>query len=109
MAEITPTHVVTALQPIWSEKRETAPRVEQLIAVTFRWAVAHKHRADDPAGVVIDPGLPRNGMERPHIPALPYDEFADDVVNMSAGKRASRSSKLGLEFPMLTLARKGAE
>ena len=47
---------------------------------------------------MIDAALPRNGVERRHMPALPYDEVADCIAKVKASQRASRSSKLALEF-----------
>ena len=105
VSEITPGHVMAVLEPIWNEKRETAKRVKQRVSAICRWAVAQGHRTDDPAGIVIDSALPRNGVERRHMPALPYDEVADCIARVKASKRASASSKLALEFLILTAAR----
>ena len=107
VSEVSPGHVMAILQPIWSEKRETARRVKQRISAICRWAVAQGHRTDDPAGVVIDAALPRTGVERRHMPALPYDEVAGCLAKVKASRRASRSSKLALEFLVLTAARSG--
>ena len=63
--------------------------------------------AEREAGVVIDAALPRNGVERRHMPALPYDEVAECIAKVNASQRASRSSKLALEFLVLTAARSG--
>ena len=41
------------------------------------------------------------------MPALPYDEVAGCLAKVKASKRASRSSKLALEFLVLTAARSG--
>ena len=105
VSEVSPGHVMAILQPIWSGKRETARRVKQRISAICRWAVAQGHRTDDPAGVVIDAALPRTGVERRHMPALPYDEVASCIAKVKASNRASRSSKLALEFLVLTAAR----
>ena len=105
VSEITPGHVMAVLQPIWNEKRETARRVKQRISAICRWAVAQGHRTDDPAGIVIDAALPRNGVKRRHMPALPYDEVAACIAKVKASKRATASSKLALEFLVLTAAR----
>ena len=105
VSEITPGHVMAVLEPIWNEKRETARRVKQRVSAICRWAVARGHRTDDPAGIVIDAALPRNGVERRHMRALPYDEVADCIAKVKASKRASASSKLALEFLILTAAR----
>ncbi len=107
VSDITPAHVMDVLQPIWNEKRETARRVKQRISAICRWAVAQGHRIDDPAGLVIDAALPRNGAERRHMAALPYDEVAGCIDRIKASKGASPSSKLAFEFLVLTAARSG--
>ena len=98
---------MAVLEPIWNEKRETARRVKQRISAICRWAVAQGHRTDDPAGVVIDAALPRNGVKRRHMPALPYEDVAECIAKVRASARASESSKLALEFLVLTAARSG--
>ena len=107
VSEITPGHVMAVLEPLWNEKRETARRVKQRISAICRWAVAQGHRTDDPAGVVIDAALPRNGIQRRHMPALPYEEVAECIAKVRGSARASESSKLALEFLVLTAARSG--
>ena len=107
VSEITPGHVMAVLGPIWNEKRETARRVKQRISAICRWAVAQGHRTDDPAGVVIDAALPRNGVQRRHMPALPYEDVAECIAKVRGSARVSESSKLALEFLVLTAARSG--
>ena len=107
LSDITPGHVMAVLEPIWNEKRETARRVKQRISAICRWAVAQGHRTDDPAGVVIDAALPRNGVKRRHMPALPYEDVAECIAKVQSSARASESSKLALEFLVLTAARSG--
>ena len=104
VSEVTPGHVMAVLLPIWNDKRETARRVKQRISAICRWAVAQGYRNDDPAGVVIDAALPRNGVKRRPMPALPYDEVADCIAKVRGSSRASMSSKLALEFLVLTAA-----
>ena len=107
VSEITPGHVMAVLMPIWNDKRETARRVKQRISAICRWAVAQGYRTDDPAGIVVDAALPRNAVKRRPMPALPYEEVADCVAKVKASHRASASSKLALEFLVLTAARSG--
>ena len=107
VSEITPGHVMAVLEPIWNERRETARRVKQRISAICRWAVAQGHRTDDPAGVAIDTVLPRNGVKRRHMPALPYEDVAECIAKVRGSARASESSKLALEFLVLTAARSG--
>ena len=96
---------MSVLLPIWSEKRETARRVKQRISALCRWAVAQGYRTDDPAGTVVDAALPRNAVQRRPMPALPYEEVAECIAKVKASRRASASSKLALEFLVLTAAR----
>ncbi|MDE0658252.1 MAG: tyrosine-type recombinase/integrase [Gammaproteobacteria bacterium] len=105
VSEITPGHVMAVLLPIWNDKRETARRVKQRISAICRWAVAQGYRTDDPAGIVVDAALPRNTVKRRPMPALPYEEVADCIAKVKASHRASTSSKLALEFLVLTAAR----
>ena len=105
VSELTPGHVMSVLLPIWNEKPETARRVKQRISAICRWAVAQGYRNDDPAGVVVDAALPRNTVQRRPMPALAYEEVADCIAKVKASRRASASSKLALEFPVLTAAR----
>ena len=103
VSEITPGHVMSVLLPIWNDKRETARRVKQRISAISRWAVAQGYRTDDPAGIMVDAALPRNAVKRRPMPALPYEEVANCIAKVKA--RASASSKLALEFLVLTAAR----
>ena len=105
VSELTPGHVMSVLLPIWNEKRETARRVKQCISAICRWAVAQGYRDDDPAGVVVDAALPRNTVQRRPMRALAYEEVADCIAKVKASRRASASSKLALEFLVLTAAR----
>ena len=105
--EITPGHVMAVLKPIWNEKRETARRVKQRISAICRWAVAQGRRTDDPAGIVVNAALPRNGVQRRHAPALPYEEVADCIAKGRGSARVSESSKRALEFLVLTATRSG--
>ena len=54
---ITGAEVMTVLQPIWTEKRETARRVRSRIGAVMKWAVAQGHRADNPAGDALAAAL----------------------------------------------------
>ena len=105
VSDIKPSPVMAVVLPIWNSKRETARRVKQRISVICRWAVAQGYRKDDPAGVVIDAALPRNDTGRRHMPALAYDKVPDCIAEVKASQRASQSSKLALEFLILTAAR----
>ena len=69
--------------------------------------MAQGHGTDDPARIVIDAALPRNGVKRRHMPALPCEDMAECIAKVRASARAGESSKLALEFLVRTAARSG--
>ena len=51
----------------------------------MRWAVAHGHRADDPAGPAVLQALPKGeGSARRHHRALPHAEVAGAIARAKA-------------------------
>ena len=62
-------------------------------------------RSGEPEYPPWDAALPRNAVQRRPMPALPYQEVADCIGQVKASRRASASSKLALEFLVLTAAR----
>ena len=98
--------VLAVLLPIWNEKRETARRVRQRISATMKWAIAQGHRQDDPAGDAISEALPKNVNGKTHLKALPYREV-EVALKRIRDTRAHPTTKLGLEFLILTAARSG--
>ena len=77
------------------------------LSALCQWAVAQGHCTDDPAGIVIDAALPRNGVKRRYLPALPYEDMAERIAKVRGNARASESPKLALEYLVLTAARSG--
>ena len=102
--EIDTADVMAVLLPIWSTKRVTAKRVRQRIAAVMKWAVAQRHRQDNPAGDAISAALPKNSVPPQHQRALPHAEVAValDRVRRSA---AYRGTALAFEFLVLTACR----
>jgi integrase len=106
VAEITTADVLAVLTPIWNEKPETARRVKQRIGTVMKWAVAQGWRQDNPAGEAISGALPRHSKAKRHFRALPYAHVAD-CIEMVRASNALASTKLALEFLILTAARSG--
>ena len=98
---------MSVLQPVWSDKRETARRVKQRISAICRWAVAQRHRNDDPAGIMPAAAPPHGDVKAQHLPALAYDELAQCLATVRATRGASASSELSLEFLIPTASRSG--
>lgn len=103
---ITSADVIDVLLPIWNTKRETARRVRQRISATMKWAIAQGHRQEDPAGDAISEALPKSVNGKTHLKALPHREVAAALKTIR-DTRAHPTTKLGLEFLILTAARSG--
>ncbi len=48
--EITTADVLDVLEPVWTDKTETATRLRQRMETVFDWCIGHGHRQDNPAG-----------------------------------------------------------
>ena len=108
VSQITTSHVLDVLTPIWTEKPGTAKKVKSRISAVMKWAVGQGFRGDDPAGDAISAALPKKQQPVKHRKALPYVEVeaaletirqATDVDNLPA--------TLGMRFLTLTAVRPG--
>ena len=109
VAQIDTGHVLKVLQPIWSEKTETASRLRGRIESVLSWATTAGYRTgDNPArwrGHLQNLlAMPTKIQKTEHFPALAYREMgvfmADLATRAGMGARA-------LEFTILTAARSG--
>lgn len=105
MSEITTADVLAALTPIWLTKQETARRVRQRIGTVMKWGIAQGWRQDNPAQN-IDQALPKQTKAVKHRKALPYGDVASCIEVVKASG-AGRTTKLALEFLILTATRSG--
>ena len=103
---ITSADVLSALTPIWHSHPETARRVRQRIGTVMKWAIAQGWRDNNPAESIssVLPKHDRSNVQ--HHKALPYNQVAGAIEQVVQG-RASLSSKLALEFLILTASRSG--
>jgi integrase len=104
--EINSTHVLKILSPIWITKAETAKRLRQRLSTVFKWCVANQYRLGDPADIAIVQALPRQTKKVMHRKSISYNDVAD-FLNTVSGSSAGTSTKLGIEFLILTAARSG--
>lgn len=104
--EINSAHILKILSPIWVTKEETAKRVRQRLSTVLRWCVAKRWRIDDPADISIIQALPRQSKKVLHRKSISYDDVAGFIETVS-NSYAEKSTKLGLEFLILTAARSG--
>lgn len=99
--------VVRVLEPIWTDKPETASRVRQRIESVMGWASAHKlFIGDNPARLAnhlenLLTKIPKTRRVK-HHPALPYEKLNEFVTALHTRPSASA---LALEFLLLTATR----
>jgi integrase len=101
--------VMKALEPIWTEKPETASRVRGRIESVLDWATARGFRkGENPARWRghLENLLPKKSKVQrvEHHPALPYDEMGDF---MAALRSQEGIGARAFEFLILTAARTG--
>lgn len=109
VAEVTLAHIVKILEPIWTEKTETATRVRGRIESVLAWATVSGYReGDNPARWKgnLDAVLPKPTKLKKvqHHKALPWQEVGDFVRDLR--KRKGTAAK-ALEFLILTATRSG--
>lgn len=109
VADIETAHIMKVLEPIWTEKPETASRVRGRIEKVLAWATARGLReGDNPARWRnhLDHMLaPRAKVQKVrHHPAMPY---ADLPAFMERLRDVDFISARALEFTILTAARTG--
>jgi integrase len=102
-------HVLAALEPIWSTKPETASRVRGRIESVLDWAAARTYRdKDNPARWKghLDKLLPRRSKvsKVEHHAALPVSEIGQFMVEL---RQQDGMGAKALEFAILTAGRSG--
>ena len=104
---ITSGDVLACVTPIWSSKPAASRKVLHYIAAVMAWAVAHGHRADNPAkGDAIKAALPRRRTEVKHHRAMHYSDLRDALAKVDAAD-AFPAKKLAIRFLALTATRSG--
>ena len=104
--EINSSHILRILSPIWVTKAETAKRVRQRLSTVFKYCIAQQWRTDDPANIAIVEALPNPKRKVQHRKSISYNDVAGFIETVSKSS-AGISTKLGLEFLILTATRSG--
>jgi len=105
VSDITAADIIAVLEPIWVKKHETATRIRQRIGVVMQWSVAQQYCAFDPTQHVAK-GLPKVSKTLKHRRSIHYDKVAQCMAAIRSSK-AMQSTKLALEFVILTATRSG--
>jgi integrase len=99
--------ILKCLEPIWSEKFETASRVRQRIESVLDWAKVKGLRSgENPARWAghLEHSLHSKARKVKHHPALPY---ADIPAFMTKLRERDSVTRLAIEFTILTACRSG--
>ena len=109
VSDIGVSDVLRVLEPIWTDKTETASRLRGRIEAVLSWATVAGHRTgDNPARWRgnLDAVLPKPGKvaKAKHNPALSLTDAADWFIDLR--KRDGMATR-ALEFVALTAARSG--
>ncbi len=104
VSEVTSADVLAVLEPIWGSKRETAGRVKQRLEATMDYAIAARHRSDNPV-LALKRALPSKRPPQEHFKALPYGELPEALTAIR--KTRGRVVVLAVEFLVLTATRSG--
>lgn len=105
VSEIGSADLLRVLEPIWTEKHETAKRVRQRIGTVLKWAIGQGWRNNNPAAD-ITAALPKVRQKVVHRDALPFDQVHTCVSAVRASN-ATSSTKLAIEFLILNASRSG--
>ena len=107
LSEITSGDVLSIVEPLWAEKRETATKLRQHIGAIMKWAVVEGYREDNPASPdIISTALPKTTTPRKHHRALAFAEVASALSTIKASE-AYEATKLAIEFLTVTATRSG--
>jgi len=98
--------VLRVIGPLWTDRYDTAKKVRQRLSLAFRWAMAAGHRPDDPAGEALLAALPRNGVPRRHMAALPPAQVPAALAAID-NSAAYPTTKLAMRMLALTATRSG--
>lgn len=109
VSDVTTAHVVSILEPVWTNKTETASRLRGRIESVLDWATAREFRkGENPARWKghLDNILPAPGKVQrvAHHSALDYREAG---AFMAALRESEGMGARALEFAILTAARSG--
>ena len=102
---ITPAEILGFLAPLALQKPSIAKKAKMGLSQTFKWAIAHGLRPDNPADQNISSGLPKLST-KVHHRALPYSQVGA-ALRIVASSNAWLGTKLAFEFLVLTAARSG--
>lgn len=110
VSDVSKADIMRALEPIWAIKTETASRVRQRIRAVLDWAAARDYRTGHDPHIwdQIARSLPKGKdiKKSLHFASCPYTSVYDTLHSIKQSS-AAESTKLAIEFIVLTAARSG--
>jgi integrase len=110
VSDVSKADVLSALEPIWTSKPETASRVRQRIRAVLDWAAARDYRQghDPHLWDQISRALPKTKdiKKSSHFAACKYMDIAAAIESVAAAN-VGDSVKAAMEFIILTACRSG--
>lgn len=103
---MTTADMLKVLEPIWTEKPETARRIKQRLATVMDRAKAKGYFEGENPAVGVALGLAKHSDKPNHHRALPFDDVAAFIQDMHS-LNLDEGTRLGFEFLILTATRTG--
>jgi len=105
VSEVRDSEVIRLLEPIWTEKSETARRVLQRINAVTAWSFARGYREHDLSANGIRAALPPQLKKSTHFAAVAVGDAPEVWRKLNA--KADSTARNALKFTILTCVRSG--
>ena len=106
VAEVTQEQVKAVLRPLYQRVPVTAKIIRNNLRRVFAWAQSEGLRPDNPAGEVLDGGLPRKSPVPQHHRAPHYSDVAASIARVRSGA-ANPMTRLLFEYIAHSASRTG--
>ena len=104
ISDISSSHILDVLTPIWTDKPETAKRIRQRLRAIFDWAKASGYYLNENPVDAVKMALPRQKESGNHHKALQWDKLPAFMQELQQRSGISASA---LQFLILTAGRSG--
>lgn len=106
IGDINSDDVLAVIEPIWTEKHETASRVLQRVSKVFDWAIEESQYKGENPTARLRSRLPKVKAKVKHHAALPWKDLPDFWTKLS-DRSETAISALCLQMIVLTATRSG--
>ncbi len=103
---ITTADVSRALGKVWYAKPGVAKELRQRLSAVLRWAVSQGHIPADPVAAAVA-GMPKAKNGNGRMESVPHAKVAGALAQIRGASEARESSRLVMEYLILTATRSG--